>query len=346
MSFSSYSRPSNAVIYGCSGGVLKSEEKFFFADTRPAGFILFERNCQNPEQVRRLVHDLLDCIDNPQAPILIDQEGGRVQRLKPPHWRNAPAAKIFKVLAKLDLGLATEAVRLNAQLIATELIDIGITVNCAPVLDVPRLGSHEVIGDRALGDDFQTVSALGLAAAEGFMSLGVIPVIKHIPGHGRANADSHTDLPVLDTSIGDLKSVDFQPFMSLNHMPWAMTAHVVYNSLDKDFPATNSTVIIENIIRKHIGFKGVLVSDDLSMKALIGPMKERARNALSAGCDIVLHCCGEILEMKEVAQGVSPLTDEAAERLLRGNDMLGKTPDWDNASTQARLDTILQLVMT
>jgi beta-N-acetylhexosaminidase len=336
----------NAVIYGCSGGVLKSEEKSFFADIRPAGFILFDRNCQNPDQVRRLVYDLLDCIGNPKAPILIDQEGGRVQRLKPPHWRNAPAAAVFKVLAKLDFGLAIEAVRLNAQLIAAELINIGITVNCAPVLDVPRLGSHEIIGDRALGDDFQTVSALGLAAAEGFMSLGVIPVIKHIPGHGRANADSHTDLPVLDTSIGDLKSVDFQPFMSLSHMPWAMTAHVVYNSLDKEMPATNSVVIIEKIIRKSIGFKGVLVSDDLSMKALAGPMKERSRNALSAGCDIVLHCCGEMLEMKEVAQGVSPLTDEAVERISRGNDMLSEIPDWDKALTLARLNKILQLVMT
>jgi len=334
----------NAVIYGCSGRVLKSEEKSFFTDVRPTGFILFERNCQNPDQVRRLVNDLLDCIGNNYAPILIDQEGGRVQRLKPPYWRNAPAALVFRELAKIDLGLAVEAVRLNAQLIAAELIDIGITVNCAPVLDVFKIDSHEIIGDRSLGEDSQTVSALGLAAAEGFLSLGVIPVIKHIPGHGRAKADSHSDLPVLNTSIEDLNSVDFQPFISLKHMPWAMTAHVVYSSLDKIFPATNSTIIIENIIRKTIGFDGVLVSDDLSMQALTGSMDERARNALSAGCDIVLHCNGEMTEMESVAKGVSSLTNKAAKRILRGNDMLTDRENWNSTNTLKRLNNILKLL--
>ena len=344
MIFSNDISSSNAVIFGCSKGVLNSEEKSFFTDVSPTGFILFERNCQNPDQVRRLVSELLDCVGNSRAPILIDQEGGRVQRLKPPQWRDAPAAKVFKELAKLDLGLAIEAVRLNAQLIAAELIDIGITVNCAPVLDIPKPGSHEIIGDRALGDDFQTVSALGLAAAEGFLSLGIIPVIKHIPGHGRAKADSHIDLPVLDASIKDLELVDFQPFKSLNHMPWAMTAHVVYSSIDKRLPATNSTTIIENIVRKTIGFDGVLVSDDLSMKALVGSMDERARNALSAGCDIVLHCCGKMTEMKSVAQGVTLLTDETKKRLMRGNDMLGKKEDWDSTLALAQLEDILKLL--
>ena len=343
-----YNDPShfpNAIIFGCSGAKLKSEEKSFFTEVQPTGFILFERNCKNPDQVRSLIQDLLSCIGNHKAPILIDQEGGRVQRLKPPQWRAAPAAAEFKALAKLDLGLAIEAVRLKAQLIAAELVDIGVNVNCAPVLDVPGPGSHEIIGNRALGDDAKTVSALGLAAAEGFLSLGVFPVIKHIPGHGRAMADSHIDLPVVDTPLEDLNLIDFQPFVELSHMPWAMTAHLVYTSIDKVMPATNSTVVIENIIRKTIGFEGVLVSDDLSMKALSGSLDKRAHDALLAGCDLVLHCSGVMAEMQIVSKGVSVLTNEAAARLLRSYDMLGKVLDWDKASVLARLNKIFQLVL-
>jgi beta-N-acetylhexosaminidase len=190
------------------------------------------------------------------------------------------------------------------------------------------------------------VSVLGLAAAEGFLSGGVIPVIKHIPGHGRAKADSHIDLPVVDTSIENLNLTDFQPFMALRHMPWAMTAHVVYSSIDKVMPATNSTMVINNIIRKTIGFEGVLVSDDLSMKALAGPLDKRARDALSAGCDIVLHCSGNFTEMESVARGVSPLTDDARARLLRSNDKIGKITSWDGATVLARLDKIFKLVLT
>jgi len=318
------------------------EEKRFFTDARPAGFILFERNCQNPDQVRGLVDDLLDCIGQPQAPILIDQEGGRVQRLKPPHWRDAPAAAVFKALATLDQGLAIEAARLNAQLIAAELLDVGITVNCAPVLDVPAPGGHEIIGDRAFGDDPAMVSALGLATAEGFLSLGVLPVIKHIPGHGRAKADSHLDLPVVGTPVEDLCSVDFPPFRALAHMPWAMTAHVVYEALDKAAPATTSATVISDAIRGTIGFDGVLVSDDLSMKALAGPMEERAQAALAAGCDLVLHCCGNMAEMQGVAHGAAPLSDAAAARLARGDDMRGQSTDWDRDAALARLSDILK----
>jgi beta-N-acetylhexosaminidase len=332
----------NAVIYGCSGPVLSGDEKRFFADARPAGFILFERNCQNPDQVRALVQELLDCIGQAQAPILIDQEGGRVQRLKPPHWRDAPPPAVFKVLAGLDQGLAVEAARLNAQLIAAELLDVGITVNCAPVLDVPGPGSHEIIGDRAFGDDPATVSALGLATAEGFLSMGVLPVIKHIPGHGRAKADSHHDLPLVDASMADLESVDFPSFRALRHMPWAMTAHVVYAALDKAAPATTSALVISDAIRGTIGFDGVLVSDDLSMKALAGSMQARAEAALAAGCDLVLHCCGDMVEMQNVAQGVASLSNAAAVRLARGEDMLGRLADWDGAAALARLNDILK----
>ena len=342
MVFTDPSRFPNAVIYGCSGTALSADEKRFFADARPAGFILFERNCQNPDQVRNLVHDLLDCIGQAEAPILIDQEGGRVQRLKPPHWRDAPAAAVFKALAGLDQGLAIEAARLNAQLIAAELLDAGITVNCAPVLDVPGPGSHEVIGDRAFGEDPATVSALGLAAAEGFLSLGVLPVIKHIPSHGRATADSHLDLPVVKNPVEDLESVDFPPFRALRHMPWAMTAHVVYEALDKAAPATTSATVINDVIRGTIGFDGVLVSDDLSMKALAGPMEERAAAALAAGCDLVLHCRGDMAEMQDIARGVGPLSGGAAARLARGGEMLGQSADWDRDAALARLSDILK----
>ncbi len=321
---------------------MNREEKRFFANARPAGFILFERNCLNPDQVRGLVNDLLDCIGHAQAPILIDQEGGRVQRLKPPHWRDAPAAVMFKALAGLDQGLAIEAARLNAQLIAAELLDLGITVNCAPVLDVPGRGGDEIIGDRAFGDDPATVSVLGLAVAEGFLSIGVLPVIKHIPGHGRAKADSHHDLPVVDTPLEDLRSVDFPPFRALRQMPWAMTAHVVYEALDKAAPATTSAVVIADAIRGTIGFDGVLVSDDLSMKALAGPMDERAAVALAAGCDLVLHCCGEMAEMQGVAGGVGPLSGGAAARLARADDMRGQIADWDRDAALARLQDLLK----
>ncbi len=331
--------PPNAVIYGCSGAALTDAEKAFFADVRPAGFILFRRNCQDPDQVAALVAGLQDI--SGQTPILIDQEGGRVQRLGPPHWRDRPAAAAFKALAGRDMALATEAARLNAELIAAELISLGINVDCAPVLDIPAPGAHEIIGDRAYGDDPDTVSALGLAVCEGFLSRGVVPVIKHIPGHGRAGADSHLELPVVDAAAGDLMTTDFSPFQALRRMPWAMTAHVVYTALDPDRPATTSAPVIKDTIRGAIGFKGVLVSDDIGMKALGGPYAERTAQSLAAGCDLVLHCSGEMTEMEDVAKGLRPLTGETSARLVRGEPMLGGAGDWDQDAAQARLDEIL-----
>ena len=277
-------------------------EKAFFADVRPAGFILFRRNCQDPDQVAALVAGLQDI--SGQTPILIDQEGGRVQRLGPPHWRDRPAAAAFKALAGRDMALATEAARLNAELIAAELISLGINVDCAPVLDIPAPGAHEIIGDRAYGDDPDTVSALWLAVCEGFLSRGVVPVIKHIPGHGRAGADSHLELPVVDAAAGDLMTTDFSPFQALRRMPLAMTAHVVYTALDPDRPATTSAPVIKDTIRGAIGFKGVLVSDD-------------------------------------IGKGLRPLTGETSARLVRGEPMLGGAGDWDQDAAQARLDEIL-----
>jgi beta-N-acetylhexosaminidase len=333
--------PPNAVIYGCSGTALTDAEKAFFAEVRPAGFILFARNCLTPDQVAALVAELQDISGCAGTPILIDQEGGRVQRLCPPHWRDRPAAAVFKALAGRDLALAKEAAHLNAELIAADLAGLGISVDCAPVLDIPVPGAHEIIGDRAYGEDPDTVAALGLAVCEGFLSRGVVPVIKHIPGHGRAGADSHLELPVVDAAASDLSTIDFSPFQALRHMPWAMTAHVVYTALDPDRPATTSATVIKDIIRGAIGFDGVLVSDDIGMKALGGPFAERVAQSLAAGCDLVLHCSGEITEMEDVAKGLRPLTSGASARLGRGESMLGGGGDWDQDAAQARLDEIL-----
>ncbi len=309
-----------AVIFGCSGTVLNNEERSFFSDTQPLGFILFQRNCENPEQVRELVDSLRDCVGRENAPVLIDQEGGRVQRLKPPRWRAAPAASLFASLYDHDSDLAIEAVRLNARLIAHELSDLGISVNCAPVIDLPQSGADPIIGDRALGNDPRTIATLAAAACEGFLSGGVLPVIKHIPGHGRADVDSHKALPRVDADLETLSQSDFAPFCALNDMPWAMTAHVLYTALDADEPATLSADVIK-LIRNDIGFDGVLVSDDLSMKALDGSYKFRTAKALASGCDVVLHCNGDMAEMAGIVAGCSPLSDRSLARIERGEEM-------------------------
>ncbi len=337
--------PSKAVIFGCSGPALTDGERRFFEESHPAGFILFERNCQDPDQVRGLVGELRETVNRPDAPVLIDQEGGRVQRLQPPHWRDAPPPGAFAALAGRSLSRAEEAVCLNGQLIAAELSGLGITVNCAPVLDIPGPDAHEIIGDRAFGNDPEIVAALGMAAAAGHLQGGVIPVIKHIPGHGRAKADSHEELPVVDAGAEELTETDFSPFRALNRLPWAMTAHVVYTALDGDNPATTSSEVISRTIRGAIGFQGVLVSDDIGMKALGGPFEERAAAVLAAGCDLVLHCSGEMAEMEAVAAGAGPVTDEGLARLQNGEAMR-KAPgniggDIDAAAVQAQLDEIM-----
>lgn len=330
-----------AVIYGCQGLELTSDEKAFFADQDPLGFILFARNVDNPDQVRALVDDFRSIVGRETAPVLIDQEGGRVQRLRPPHWRDAPAGKVFADLALKDHVRAAEAIRLNCRLIAAELIDLGINVDCAPVLDVPQPGAHDVIGDRALGETPIMVTELGRAASEGFLAGGVQPVIKHIPGHGRALVDSHLELPRVDTDLETLKAVDFPPFSVLGDRPWAMTAHVVYEALDPDNPATTSKTVIKDIIRGEIGFEGLLVSDDLSMKALGGEFKDRAANSLAAGCDVVLHCNGDMAEMIEVAKGTKAMTDAAFTRYVNAIEMTGLPDAFDVEDGLARLDALL-----
>ena len=312
--------PPMAVIFGCSGTVLSDEERRFYAEVNPLGFILFQRNCNNPEQVRLLVASLRDAVNRPNAPVLIDQEGGRVQRLKPPHWRDVPAASSFADLFDVDRARAIKAVRLNFCLIAHELHELGISINCAPVLDLPQSGADLIIGDRAYGNNVSKVSALAMAACEGLLAGGVLPVIKHIPGHGRANVDSHKALPYVEANMDTMVISDFVPFKNLNFMPWAMTAHVLYKELDEDKPATISIKII-NMIRNYIGFDGVLISDDLSMKALDGSLKSRTAGALAAGCDVALHCNGEMLEMVEVASGGSLLSNKALKRIEKAENM-------------------------
>ena len=310
MSGASLSAPS-AVIFGCAGTALGADERAFFRDADPLGFILFQRNCTDPGQVRALVAELRQSVGRGDAPVLIDQEGGRVARLRPPHWRKYPSGAQIAALGTA----AAAAARTAARLIADDLDTLGITVDCLPVLDLSIPGADAVIGDRSYGADPARVAELGRAAAEGLLAGGVLPVIKHIPGHGRATVDSHFACPVVDLPRGELDVSDFAPFGSLRDMPWAMTAHVVYSAIDRVRPATLSPTAIGDVIRGAIGFEGVLVSDDLSMQALGGALAERARGALAAGCDLALHCNGKLAEMREVAGAVRPLDAAAARRV-------------------------------
>lgn len=334
-------KPINAAIFGCAGPVLSDEERRFFTQTAPLGFILFARNIETPDQVRALVRDLRDSVGRADAPVLIDQEGGRVQRLRPPHWRSAPAGEPFALLAARDPAAAAEALRLNFRLIGHELAALGIDVDCAPVLDVPVAGAHDVIGDRAYGAEPSQVAVLGRAVMDGLLDEGVLPIVKHIPGHGRSMVDSHLALPVVEASLAELESQDFPPFRALNDAPWAMTAHVVYKAIDPLAPATTSAKVIAEIIRGWIGFDGVLVSDDLSMKALGGSFAGRTTAALDAGCDVVLHCNGHMAEMAEIASVIRPLTDRAGERVGRAAAMKRQPSRLDVAAACARVDKLL-----
>jgi beta-N-acetylhexosaminidase len=316
----------SAAIFGCSAKGLTPEEKSFFREADPLGFILFARNVESPDQMRRLTAELREAVGRDDAPILIDQEGGRVARLRPPHWRVVPAAARFGELALRDRAAGVEAARLNGSLLAAELRSIGVTVDCVPVLDLRFPGAHEVIGERAFSADPRMVTRLGRATAEGLLAGGVMPVIKHMPGHGRAEVDSHLSLPVVTASRETLEETDFRPFRSLRKMPWAISAHVVYTAIDPDRPATTSPKVIEEIIRGSIGFDGVLVSDDLSMQALAGAIAERARDVFRAGCDLVLHCNGKMEEMEAVAGETPALEGLSAERIARAAKRLARAP--------------------
>jgi beta-N-acetylhexosaminidase len=332
-----------AVILGCAGPALGADEAAFFAAARPFGFILFARNCESPDQVRALVGDLRSSVDRADAPVLIDQEGGRVTRLGAPHWRRPPPAARFADLAQQDLATAIEATRLNARLIAADLAALGIDVDCAPVLDLPRPDTHAVIGDRILGHDPETAATLGRAFCDGLLAGGVLPVIKHIPGHGRATVDSHDRLPVVDAPRPELEEQDFAPFRALADMPWAMTAHVVYSAIDAKAPATTSPQVIADVIRQAIGFGGLLLSDDLSMQALAGDLGERTRAALAAGCDIALHCNGDPDEMERVVAAAPVLSAAAIDRIAAGRDLVSRyeASGFDGGAAADRLDELL-----
>ena len=334
---------SKAVIFGCEGLSLTAWERTFFARHDPFGFILFARNCDSPDQVRALVSDLRASVGRADAPVLIDQEGGRVARLKPPHWRTAPPAERFGVLAARDLETAIEAALLNARMIGAELVDLGISVDCVPLLDIAVPGASKVIGDRSFGRDPGVIATLGRAVCEGMLAGGVMPVVKHIPGHGRAAVDSHHTLPVVETNRAELEASDFLPFKSLADAPWAMTGHIVYTAIDPELPATTSAKVIAEIIRTQIGFKGVLVSDDLSMQALAGGLDERASAALAAGCDIALHCNGQADEMEMVASACGALSSESLARIEAAKARLVAPSPIDMAAASSRLNLLLGL---
>lgn len=303
-----------AFITGLAGTVLSADERAFVRQVAPWGVILFARNVDTPDQVRRLVDSVRECAGCEDLPVLVDQEGGRVQRLGPPHWPAYPCGAVYGRLYDIAPERGLAAARLGARLIAADLLALGITVDCVPLADVPVSGADPVIGDRAYGLSVETVSRIANAIAAGLISGGVLPVLKHLPGHGRATADSHQRLPVVDTDRATLERTDFAAFRPLAHLPCGMTAHVVFSAVDSAKPATTSVTIVSEVIRGSIGFQGLLMSDDVSMGALSGTIRERVQLALGAGCDLVLHCNGNFAEMQEVAHAAPPLTGAAAAR--------------------------------
>jgi beta-N-acetylhexosaminidase len=313
-----------AAIFGCAGPDLAPDERAFFRDSNPLGFILFARNVDTPERTRRLVEDLRSCVARAEAPVLVDQEGGRVARLRPPHWRKAPPARLLGELYARNPELGLEAAKLNSRLLAADLASIGADVDCLPVLDIAFPETHAVIGDRAYASQPEPVAALGRAAAEGLVAQGVTPVIKHIPGHGRATVDSHDRLPTVSASREVLERTDFLPFKLLSDLPWAMTGHLLFKAVDPKAAITVSAGGVKDVIRGHIGFDGLLLSDDLSMQALGGSLGDRAAKALAAGCDIALHCNGRMDEMVEVAGRTGPMTGAAEHRFEAGRRFLAR----------------------
>ncbi len=303
-------------ITGLAGTAISPHERAFLREAAPWGLILFKRNIADPAQVRALIDDFRTVCGR-DAAVLIDQEGGRVQRLQPPHWPAYPPGAVYGDLYRRDPALGLKAARLGARLIAADLMALGITVDCLPIADVPVAGADRVIGDRAYGDTAPQVAAVAAAVAAGLQAGGVLAVLKHLPGHGRATADSHDRLPVVETDRKTLEMTDFAAFMPLAGLPLGMTAHVVFTALDPGLPATTSITIIEQVIRGFIGFSGALMSDDLSMGALSGSIAERTRRSLAAGCDLILHCNGKLVEMQEVAANCPVLDGIALERTAR-----------------------------
>jgi beta-N-acetylhexosaminidase len=331
-----------AFITGVSGRQLTTEERVFLRDERPWGFILFKRNIETPAQVSTLVRELREAVGETDAPVLIDQEGGRVARLGPPHWPVFPPGAVFGALYDLDRKLGLTAARLSARLIAADLTDLGITVDCLPLADVPVPGADGVIGNRAYGTEPDKVAAIARAVTDGLEQGGILPVLKHIPGHGRATADTHIRLPMVDTSQAELERTDFAAFRPLADLPMAMTAHVVFSAIDPVQPATTSATMVEQVIRGVIGFQGLLMSDDVSMNALEGSIAQRTQAIVTAGCDVVLHCNGDLDEMRAVAGETPLLTGKAAERAGQALASRKAPQPFDRGAARAELDELVK----
>jgi beta-N-acetylhexosaminidase len=330
-----------AFISGCSGLALSTDEIAFFKQFQPWGLILFKRNCETPAQIKSLIRQFRDAVDRKDAPVFVDQEGGRVQRLGPPTWRTYPNARAFGQLYQRNATLAVRTARSIGRLMAQDLYDLDITSSCLPVLDVPQAGAHDVIGNRAYDMRPEAIIILANAHTSGLLDGGILPVMKHIPGHGRSLVDSHHDLPIVKTNRLDLETVDFMPFAALANMPMAMTAHVIYEALDDQNPATLSRKIIRDVVRKVIGFQGLLLTDDLSMKALGGTMASKVTRAYEAGCDMVLHCNGVMEEMQEVAKAAELLSAKTARRAKAALKMRRKPAPFDEKQALRDLEAIL-----
>ena len=331
-----------AFITGISGTEPSAAERDFIRGERPWGFILFKRNIESPSQVIRLVSELRETLGEPDAPVLIDQEGGRVQRLGPPNWPVYPPGAAFGVLYDQDRELGLRAAWLGARLIAADLFELGVTVDCLPLADVPVAGADAVIGNRAYGTEPGKVAAIARAVTQGLEQGGVLPVLKHIPGHGRATADTHFRLPEVETSRAELERTDFATFQPLSDLPMAMTAHIVFSALDPAHPATTSATIIEQVIRGAIGFQGLLMSDDVSMNALAGSIAERTRSIFAAGCDMVLHCNGKLEEMREVAAATPELSGKALQRARQALASRKAPQPLDRLKARAELDALIE----
>ncbi|MEM6913222.1 MAG: glycoside hydrolase family 3 protein [Pseudomonadota bacterium] len=333
--------PPTSAVFGCSAEKVSDWERGFFREVRPFGYIVFGRNIETKDQLRRLTDDLRSASDDPNALVLVDQEGGSVARLKGPEFRHPPAPRAFAELFMSDPETAAEATWLNARLMADELRDVGINVNCAPMIDVVTPQTHTFLQSRALGLTAEAASVLGQAAALGHRDGSVVPVLKHAPGHGRATADSHHDLPIVDASLAELKKRDFLPFLDLVREPMMMVAHIIYKALDPERPATTSKSIIGDLIRKDWGYDGLLITDDLNMKALGGTMQERCRDALAAGMDILCHCNGERADMEAVAKAAVPLAGAALDRAKRTCQLTKSAPKpFDREAAVERLEEL------
>lgn len=329
-----------AFISSCSGLELTNNEIALFTRYQPWGLILFKRNFESPAQARALISAYRKSVGRSDAPVFIDQEGGRVQRIGPPYWRAYPPASSFGKLYAINPGLALRSARNLGRLMASELYDLGLTASCMPVLDVPQADSHDVIGNRAYDTKPERIMVLARAHMAGLMEGGILPVMKHVPGHGRAVVDSHLQLPVVTASRLVLESYDFVPFTGFADCPMAMTAHVVYTAIDPDQPATLSRKVVRNVIRKVIGFDGLLITDDLSMKALGGTFKQKCELAYDAGCDMLLHCNGVIEEMEEVAVNAQVLTAKTARRAKTALKMRRKPTNFDGKQALRDLEVL------